>query len=135
MSIQSLPAETDHLNGVKTHVIIISMCVTTLLYLVISQGVDRTHFCPRTPLTHSLLDILPKIAFEASRGVFWSFSGYMSQNVVYSTSQSYAPDAKYHLPKFGRQKVTFQSCSLDVYFSLSLHSRVAGYLLGLILVG
>ena len=37
MSIQSLPAETDHLNGVKTHVIMISMCVTTLLYLVISQ--------------------------------------------------------------------------------------------------
>ena len=76
---------------------------------------------------------LPKIAFKACRPFFGHFSGYMGQNLVYrsSTSQSYVPDAKYHLPKFGRQKVKFQ-----FYFSLSLHSQpVARYLFALILVG
>ena len=87
------------------------MCVTTLLHLAISQGVYRTDFCPRTPLTNSLLDILPKIAFETGRAVFWSFSGYMSQNVVYrsSTSQSYARTSESNISvlQFGLLLFTF----------------------------
>ena len=106
----------------------------TLLHLVIGQGVYRTDFCPRlTPLTHSLLEICPKSPLKLVDLFFGHFSGYMGQNLVYrsSTSQSYVPDAKYHLPKFGRQKVKFQ-----FYFSLSLHSQpVFRYLFALILVG
>ena len=116
----SLPAETDHLDGVK-HVIVVSVCVTTLLHLVISQGAYRTDFCPGTPSTHSLLECFPKSPLKlVELVIFWL-------NLVYrsSTSQSYVPDAKYHLPKFGRQKVKFQSCSLDFYYSLSLHTCLA----------
>ena len=105
----------------------------TLLHLVISQGVYRTDFCPRTPLTHSPLEICPKPPLKLVDLFFGHYSGYMGENLVYrsSTSQSYVPDAKYHLPKFGRQKVKFQ-----FYFSLSLHSQpVARYLFALILVG
>ena len=65
------------------------MCVT-LLHLVISQGVYRTDFYSRNPLTHSLWKLCPKSPLKLVELFFGHFSGYMSQNVVYrsSTSQS-----------------------------------------------